>query len=139
MRAALDTDVVVAALRSRKGASRFLIEKLADGAFVAVASINMMLEYESVLMRPEHLSAARLTAEEMSKVVDGLAAVMEPVTPFFLWRPQLRDPNDEMVLDAAVNGSCDAIVTFNRRHFETAAGRFGLQILSPAEAARRLR
>lgn len=139
MKVVLDTDVIVSALRSPKGASRFLLENLLKGAFVAVASVNMMFEYESVLTRPEHLMAAGLTEEEMRKVVEGLAALMEPITPFFLWRPQLRDPNDEMILDVAVNGGCDAIVTFNRRHFEPAAEKFGLQILSPAEAVRRLK
>jgi predicted nucleic acid-binding protein len=64
---------------------------------------------------------------------------MIPMTPYFLWRPRLRDPDDEMVLDAAVSGGVDAIVTFNVQDFLPGASQFDLQILTPAEALRQLR
>lgn len=64
--------------------------------------------------------------------------LVAPVPSFFLWRPVLRDPADEHVLEAAINGQADAIVTFNVRHFAPAAGRFRLQVLRPGEVLRRL-
>jgi predicted nucleic acid-binding protein len=108
------------------------------GEFVAVASVGMFLEYEAVLKRPEHLAAARLTEGEIDVFLDGLATLIQPVTPYFLWRPQLRDPNDEMILEAAVNGRAERIITFNLKHFLPAAERFGIQVLLPAEFLRSL-
>lgn len=138
MRYVLDTDVLVAGLRSPQGASRRLLEMLDDGAFEAVASVSMMLEYEAVLKRQENLQAARLTLEEIDAFLDGLSRLVIPVTSFFLWRPALRDPGDEHVLEAAINSQAAAIVTFNIRHFTVAASRFGIELLRPGEAVRRL-
>ena len=98
----------------------------------------MMLEYEAVLKRDENLKASNLTADEVDLFLDSMSLLMTPVTPFFLWRPQLRDPADEHVLEAGVNGYVDAIVTFNLRHFRTAAARFGIATLRPGEALQRL-
>jgi putative PIN family toxin of toxin-antitoxin system len=139
MRAAFDTDVVVAALRSRIGASNALLRALRSGRLEAVASVPMMLEYETVLMRPEQRQATGLTIQEVGVFLDGLASLLIPVMPYFLWRPRLRDPDDEMVLDAAVNGRADAIVTFNKGDFLPRATQFQLEVLTPAEALRRLR
>ena len=135
---ALDTDVIVAALRSPAGASHGLIQLLRAGRIQAVATIGMFVEYEAVLTRPLHLAATGLTVAETGRFLDGLAALIVPVRPHFLWRPQLRDPNDEMVLEAAVNGRADAIVTFNRRDFLPAARRFGIGVEEPSEIIRRL-
>ena len=139
MRLALDADVIVAALRSRTGASNALLHALREGPFEAVASIPMLFEYEAVLMRPEQCQATRMSVEEVGFFLDGLAAVMLPVMPYFLWHPLLRDPDDEMVLDAAVNGRADAIVTFNVQDFLPEARQFQLEVLTPREALRRLR
>lgn len=98
----------------------------------------MMLEYKSVLMRPENLEAFNLTADEVERFLDGLSSLMAPITPFFLWRPQLRDPADEHVLEAAANGGADAIVTFNLRRFQVASVRFGVATLKPGEALQRI-
>lgn len=138
MRYALDTDVLVAGLRSRTGASRKLLTLLHQGRYQAVASVAMMLEYESVLTRPENLSAFGLTTDEVERFLDSMALLITPVTPFFLWRPQLRDPADEHVLEAAVNGAAEAIVTFNQRHFQQAAARFGIAVFRPGDALLRL-
>jgi putative PIN family toxin of toxin-antitoxin system len=135
---ALDTDVVVAALRSPHGASRRLIQILRSGRVKAVASIGMLVEYEAVLTRPENLEAAGLSAAEIGIFLDGLAALVVPVRPYFLWRPQVRDPNDEMVLEAAVNGHAEAIVTFNLRDFVPAAAHFGIRVERPGDVIRRL-
>ena len=139
MRVAFDTDVIVAALRSRTGASNAILRALRQGQLEAVASVPMLLEYEAVLLRPEHRQAAGMTVEEVSVFLDGLAALLIPVLPYFLWRPCLRDPDDEMVLDAAVNGRAHAIVTFNVQDFLPEARQFQLEVLTPREALQRLR
>jgi len=138
MRLALDTDVLVAGLRSATGASRRLLELLDEERFEAVANVSMMLEYEAVLKRPENLLAAGLSVKDIDDFLNSLAMLVAPVPSFFLWRPVLRDPADEHVLEAAINGQADAIVTFNVRHFAPAAGRFRLQVLRPGEVLRRL-
>ncbi len=71
--------------------------------------------------------------------VDAVIAMAEPVPTHFLWRPQLRDPNDEMVLEAAINGRADALVTFNVKDYGDAPGRFGVELMLPRMAIRRVR
>jgi len=139
MKCVLDTDVLVAGLRSRTGASRLLLVWLYQKRYQAYVSVAMMLEYESVLTRPEYLKAFNLTAQDVERFLDSMLYLVKPVSPFYLWRPQLRDPADEHVLEAAVNGSVDAIVTFNLRHFQAAAARFGIATLRPGEALMRIR
>jgi putative PIN family toxin of toxin-antitoxin system len=139
MKVAIDTDVMVAARRSRSGASNALLRALRAGQLEAVASVPMMLEYEAVLMRPEQRQATGMSVQDVEVFLDALAALLIPVTPYFLWRPRLRDPDDEMVLDAAVSGGVDAIVTFNVQDFLPGASQFNLQILTPGEALRQLR
>jgi predicted nucleic acid-binding protein len=102
-----------------------------DRRVVALASVPPMLEYEAVLTRPEHLAEIGLTADEVNEVLDALAAVVEQVPLRFHWRPQLGDPNDEMVLETAVNGSADRLATFNVRHLGPAARRFGIGAARP--------
>jgi putative PIN family toxin of toxin-antitoxin system len=138
MRVAMDTDVVVAALRSPTGASRRLIQLIREGQVQAVVTVGMFVEYEAVLTRPAHLAATGLTPAETGRFLDGLATLVTPVKPHFLWRPQLRDPNDEMVLEAAVSGRADAIVTFNKRDFLPAASRFGIAVETPSDLLQRL-
>ena len=133
MKVVLDTDVIVAARRNRFGASHALLRALREGRLNAVASVPMMLEYEAVLMRSEQRQATGMSAEDVQDFLDGLAALLIPVTPHFLWRPRLRDPDDEMVLDAAINGGAEAIVTFNVQDFLSGADVFNLRILTPAE------
>lgn len=133
MRLVLDTDVVVAGMQSPRGASRRLLLAAADHKLELIASAALFLEWEAVLRRPAVLRAMALTAEDVDIVLDQLAAVIEPVELHFLWRPQLTDPDDEMVLETAINGQADAIVTFNVRHFMPAAGRFKIAVRRPAE------
>jgi putative PIN family toxin of toxin-antitoxin system len=139
MRVAFDTNVIVAALRSRTGASNALLRALRLGQLEAVASVPMLLEYEEVLMRPEQRQATGMTVEDVGVFLDGLAALLIPVLPYFLWRPLLRDPDDEMVLDAAVNGRVHALVTFNVQDFMPEARLFQFEVLTPREVFRRLR
>jgi len=137
-RAVLDTDVVVAAVRSDRGASRRLLVAALERRYSVLASVPLMLEYESVLTRPEHLEAAGISAADVEILLDALAVVVEPIRISYLWRPVLSDPGDDLVLETAVNGRANMVVTFNRRHFEPAAAPFGLEILAPVDAVRRL-
>ena len=131
MRLVLDTDVIVAGFRSDRGASRQLLLAELDRRVTMLVSVPLMLEYEAVLTRPEHLSEMGLTAQEVGVVLDAVAAVIEPVPLRFLWRPKLKDPKGEMVLETTVNGQADCLVTFNARHLEKAAREFGLRVLPP--------
>lgn len=139
MRLVLDSDAVVGALRSPAGASEALLGLALDGEVTLLANVALVLEYEAVCRRPEHVAASGLTAAEVDMFVDALAALAEPVESHFVWRPQLRDASDEMVLEAAVNGRADAIVTFNRRDYATAPQRFGVAVWLPRDALRRAR
>jgi putative PIN family toxin of toxin-antitoxin system len=139
VRIVLDTDVVVAAFRSDQGASRQLLLAALDREFAMLLSVPLMLEYEAVLKRPEHLLAAGLAIEQVDAVLDALAAVVEPVRLAFHWRPTLNDPSDEMVLETAVNGRADRLVTFNVKHLGYAAQRFGIRTSRPGELWREFR
>ena len=135
----LDTSVVVAGLRSRLGAANALLRSVASGHLRMLATPPLFLEYEEVLKRPEHRLAHRLASGEIDALLAELAALIEPVDIHFQWRPQGCDPSDEMVLEAAVNGRADTLVTFNIAHFAAATERFNIAVLSPAEALRRMR
>ena len=96
----------------------------------------LFLEYEAVLKRPEQLAASSLSLTDVDSALDALAALIEPVEAHLSWRPQLDDPDDEMVLEAAINGRADALVTYNAGHFRTAATRFGVRLARPVEIIR---
>ncbi len=135
----LDTDVMVAALRSDRGASRQLLLAALDRQFELLLSVSLMLEYEAVLTRAQHLAACGLSSAEIGRVLDDLAAVARPVRLAFRWRPRLPDPDDDMVLETAINGSASAIVTFNQRDFAKAGKDFNCAIILPATALRQIR
>ncbi len=134
----LDTDVVVAALRSPGGASAGLLAAALDGGVTLLANVALVLEYEAVRTRAEPVAASGLSAKQVAIFVDAIVALVEPVESHFIWRPQLRDPADEMVLEAAVNGGARAIVTLNQRDFGTTPSRFGIEVLLPRDTLRRL-
>ena len=138
MRLVLDTNIVVAGLRSPMGASAELLELALGRRFTLLLSVALALEYESVCSDPVHRIASGLSELEVSRIMAALCAVAEPVSSHFLWRPQLRDPADEMVLEAAINGWASALVTFNRKDFGSAPERFGIAMLSPQQALRRI-
>jgi putative PIN family toxin of toxin-antitoxin system len=135
----LDTDVVVAAFRSDTGASGQLLSSALEERFDLLLSVPLLFEYESVLTRPEQLAVSRLQREDIERFLKALVAVAIPVRVAFRWRPTLLDPADDMVLEAAVNGRADAIVTFNMRHFEPARRSFHCAVLSPGQALQHIR
>jgi predicted nucleic acid-binding protein len=140
MRLVLDAATMVAGIRSDRGASRRLLRMALEGrGFRLLISVPLLIEYEAVLTRPEHLKVARLTIDDIGVLLpDAVAAVAERVELAFLWRPMLPDADDDMVLETAINGRADGIVTFNRRDFEAAEERFGIAVLSARDAVRRL-
>ena len=139
IRATLDTNVLVAGLRSQNGASFRVLSRWLQGDFVACASVPLWLEYEATLKRSDVAMAHGLAADEVEALLDAWAVHVVPVELRFLWRPQLRDPKDEMVLETALNGRTDALVTFNHDDFEKAARRFRLPLWRPQELLARLR
>lgn len=126
----IDTSVVVAALRSRRGASFRLLELLADGAFRASLSVPLALEYEEAGKRSAR--EAGLTASDIDDVVDFLCSVAGLWEIHFLWRPFLRDPHDDHLLELAVESGSRFIVTFNVRDF-AGSERFGVAVVTPRQ------
>lgn len=135
----LDTDVVVAALRSDRGASRQLLLAALNRRFDLLLSVPLILEYEAVLTRPHHLAACGLNSAQVGRVLDDLAAVARPVRLAFRWRPRLPDPDDDMVLETAMNGAADGIVTFNQRDFSAGMEAVDFLAISPAMALQQIR
>lgn len=133
MNLVLDTNVLVAGVRSPNGASAEILRRTLTGRLRVSCSVPLFLEYEAVLSRPAQLTAAGITVQDIANLLDVLAGVIQPVDIQFLWRPQLRDPADDMVLEAAVNGQASAIISFNQRDFMPQALNFGLAVLTPAQ------
>ncbi len=129
----LDTDVIVSAIRSSKGASAEIVRRVLRGELRVEISVAMVLEYEAVAIREEHLNAGGITAVEALQVIDALAALAEPIDIHFRWRPQLRDADDEMVLEAAINAQDRTIITFNKRDFVMASGKFDVTLATPGQ------
>lgn len=138
MKLVLDTNVVLAALLSRRGASHWIVRRVLERKVAIAVSVPLFLEYEDVLSRPDHLRRIGWTPRELSTFLDTLAAVAEPTAIWFLWRPGAVDPDDEMVVECAASSRADALVTFNVRHMRTAAREFGFRLMVPREAVRAL-
>jgi len=134
-RIVLDTNVLISALRSRNGASFQVLEKVGRDFFDIVLSVPLVLEYEDVAKRTTR--AIGLKHADIDDILDYLCRVAVLRGIFFLWRPFLKDPCDDMVLEVAVEGDCDFIVTHNVKDF-AGVEKFGLEVLRPGEFLRRL-
>ena len=139
LRIVLDTAVLVAGLRSRNGPNNALLREVALGNVVVVCTPALFLEYEDVLKRPEQRAVHGLSVEQVDDLLNELAKLIVPVDVHFHWRPQLSDPDDEMVLEAAINGRADAIVTNNIKDFAGVTQKFNTQVLSPVAILRKVR
>jgi len=133
----LDTNVIVAAFRSRRGASNALLRLVDAQRMTPLCSTALFLEYEAVLSRAETRAITGHSLDDVAAIMRALATFCEPVDISFRLRPMLRDADDEMVLEAALNGQADAIVTHNARDF-AAARSLGIRIVSPGEIVGRL-
>ena len=138
MRIVVDTNVVVAAFRSRLGASNDLLRHAETGTVRLLCSTALFLEYEAVLSRSQTRAATGHSLPDVQAVMSALAAVAEPVHIRWRTRPMLRDADDELVLETASNGSADGIVTHNVRDFAPARS-LGIAVATPGEIVRRLR
>ncbi len=137
-RVVLDTNVLVAGYRSRNGASFALLQLIGARKIAPLITVALFLEYEDVMKRPEQAGSHGMDHAAIDRMLSGLAALTEAVDVHFQWRPQLSDAKDEMVLEAAVNGRADALITHNVRDFQPAAGQFDLLVLRPSEFLERM-
>ena len=129
----IDTNVLLAALRSRRGASFRLLSLLGRNLFEISISVPLVLEYEAAAKRISR--EVGLTHRDIDDLLDYLCGVGDRRQVFFLWRPFLKDPGDEMVLELAVEAGCDYVVTYNVRDF-AGAERFGVRVVKPQEFLR---
>ena len=129
-RIVIDTNVLISALYSRRGASFKLLSLIDKGKFEVNISVPLVLEYEQIARNS--ISRIALSKEDIGDILDYICKVSNQRKVFYLWRPILKDPKDEMVLELAVNAGCDFIVTYNKGDFE-GAERFGLQVVTPKE------
>ena len=137
MRLVLDTNIIVAAFRSRRGASNALLRLLEMRRATLLCSTALFLEYEAVLSRAETRLVTGHQLDDVARIMNALAALSEPVNISFRLRPMLRDADDEMVLETALNGHADAIVTHNVKDFGPSHS-FGVEITTPGNIVRRL-
>jgi putative PIN family toxin of toxin-antitoxin system len=133
VRVVLDTSVLIAAFRSSTGAAAEVVRLTLLQELTILMDYKLACEYRDVALRAEHLSASGKTREETELLLNTLEAVAEPVMVIVRHRPFSPDADDDLVLDVAINGSADAIVSNNTKHFREPAKRFGLGLLRPAE------
>jgi predicted nucleic acid-binding protein len=131
LRVVLDTNVLVAASRSRQGASFALVSSIPAVEFQPCLSVGLYAEWQDVLTRPEHLPPGR-TPEDALGFLRYLASQCHLQEVHFLWRPFLPDPDDDMVLELAFAAGCRHIITHNVRDFP-GSERLGVTALSPRE------
>ncbi|HEX8160419.1 MAG TPA: putative toxin-antitoxin system toxin component, PIN family [Pyrinomonadaceae bacterium] len=131
----IDTNVLVAALRSKRGASYRLLRSIGDARWQANLSVPLLLEYEDVVKRP--VSGISLSPREIDDILDFICAASNLREIFYLWRPVLPDPKDDFILELAVESASDFIVTYNLKDF-AGAEKFGIRALTPQEFLSRL-
>jgi putative PIN family toxin of toxin-antitoxin system len=134
-RIVIDTSVIIAGLRSALGASYQILQRLGRAEFIVSISVPLILEYESVAKRQAR--ELGLTFEDIDDVLDYVCSIAEPREIFYLWRPFLSDPRDDLVLELAVEANANFIVTHNLRDF-AGVEHFGVEALSPGEFLRYL-
>ena len=126
----LDTNVIIAALRSKRGASYMLLSLVGTDQFEIHDSVALILEYEDVIQR--HREGLGLSNEEVSIFIDTLCSMAHHHKIYFIWRPFLTDPNDELVLELAVSAQCEYIVTHNIKDFR-GTEKFSIRAITPKE------
>ena len=135
MKIVIDTSVIFSALYSSKGASHKLMVWLFESPKkYSVVSTTLVLEYLDVLTRPANMGYYdSLSKDDIERFIDDMCAVSHHQSIYFLWRPFLKDVNDDMVLEVAVNAGASAIVTFNPKDFKGVTKHFGIEIMTPKQ------
>jgi putative PIN family toxin of toxin-antitoxin system len=126
----VDTSVIVAALRSKRGASNKILRLIALGSLSMSLSVAALLEYEDVLLRKDKIPG--YSSSDLQRFLDDICSVARHQEIFFTWRPTLADANDEIFLELAVAAGASHIVTHNKKDF-IGAGSFGLRVVCPGE------
>lgn len=126
----LDTNILVAAFRSKRGAANFLLDRLDDSRWRVNVSTTLLLEYEDVLKRPEMKEF--ISESDVDAFLDGLCTIAESNDIFYLWRLLAKDPNDAFILELAVRVRADFVITYNKKDFPAAAD-FDIQLVTPKE------
>jgi putative PIN family toxin of toxin-antitoxin system len=134
-RVVIDTNVFVSALLSRRGASYGLLTFLDKGVFQFSLSVPLVVEYEDAAKRV--LPQTILTEEDLDSILDYICQIGDKHQIYYLWRPFLRDPRDDMILELAVAAECDTIITFNIKDF-AGVEAFGLEVLTPTNFLRQI-
>ena len=129
----LDTAALISAIRSSTGAAAEIVRLAAVGKLALLMDYKLVCEYRDVALRPQHIAASGRTSEDAEAIIEMLEAIAAPVLVRIKHRPLSQDENDDMVLDVAINGDADAVVTNNIKDFRTAAERFGIQVLTPRD------
>jgi putative PIN family toxin of toxin-antitoxin system len=133
VRVVLDTAALISAIRSSSGASAEIVRLAILERFTLLMDYKLACEYKEVALRPQHVAASGKSPEDVEAVINALESIATPVFVRTMLRPLSRDANDDMVLDVAINGHADVIVTNNVKDFAPAAGRIGIQVLTPRE------
>jgi putative PIN family toxin of toxin-antitoxin system len=131
VRIVLDTAALISALRSETGAAAEIVRLALQGDLELLLDYKLVCEYRDVALRTEHLAVSRKTGSEVEEVIRALEAIAIGVNVTIRYRPLSRDADDDMVLDVAINGPTDVIVTSNLRDFADAAAEFGIRVLTP--------
>ena len=126
----IDTNVLLSALFSSKGASYKLLKLVGSEKFRIVLSVPLVLEYEEVAVR--NVDKTELSIDEIEDIIDYLCSISEHKEIFYLWRPFLKDPDDDMLLELAVSAACNVIVTYNKNDFK-GIDKFGIQVMTAKE------
>jgi len=127
----IDTNVLVSALKSKRGASFKVLTLIGQSKFDINLSVQLILEYEDVAKRL--IGETALNEEDINDILDYICSVSNHREIFYLWRPFLKDPKDDMVLELAVTSNCNMIITYNKKDFKGVEKYFGIRVLSPKE------
>jgi putative PIN family toxin of toxin-antitoxin system len=139
VRIVLDTASFVTAVRSSDGAAGEVLRMIFREEIVPLMDLKLGLEYRDVALRSEHIRASALSKREILELIEAMEAFAEPVEVVMKTRPMSPDPSDDMVLDVAINGRAEALITNNTKHFARAGKRFAIPVLSPAELLEKMR
>lgn len=132
----IDTNVFISALRSSAGTSFRLLSLIGTGAFDINISVPLILEYEAVAKRHTGLTIT-LSDTEVDDVIDYICSVAKAYQIYYLWRPQLKDPHDDMLVELAIAAQCQTILTFNLADFRNIE-HFGIEAIKPGDFLARI-